>query len=83
MVNPAAARMLGIMASDRGRTLEEIGTPRGPAVPARGRRQRGRGKEVELGEKAYWAYAAQMDRGEDLANGAGRERRHHPGRSGT
>jgi two-component system OmpR family sensor kinase/two-component system phosphate regulon sensor histidine kinase PhoR len=29
MVNPAAARMLGIRPSDRGRTLEELGSPRG------------------------------------------------------
>jgi PAS domain S-box-containing protein len=72
MVNAAAARMLGIRASDRGRTLEEIGvssavlrclreaTANGVAV-----------REVELGEKAFWAYAAQMDRGQPGYGDAG------------
>ena len=70
MVNPAAARMLGIMASDRGRTLEEIGTPRGVLRCLREASVNGVAvKEVELGEKAYWAYAAQMDRGESGQNG--------------
>jgi signal transduction histidine kinase len=65
MVNPAAARMLGIRASDRGRTLEEIGTPWGVLRCLREAAVDGVAvKEVELGEKAYWAYAAQMDRGE-------------------
>jgi signal transduction histidine kinase len=68
MVNPAAARMLGIMASDRGRTLEEIGTPRGVLRCLREAAVNGVAvKEVELGEKAYWAYAAQMDRGDSGA----------------
>ena len=80
MVNPAAARMLGIMASDRGRTLEELGTPRGVLRCLREASVNGVAvKEVELGEKAYWAYAAQMDRGESGQNG---ETRHHPGRQG-
>jgi signal transduction histidine kinase len=70
MVNPAAARMLGIMASDRGRTLEEIGTPRGVLRCLREASVNGVAvREVELGEKAYWAYAAQMDRGESGQNG--------------
>ncbi|HEX7170137.1 MAG TPA: ATP-binding protein [Rubrobacter sp.] len=70
MVNPAAARMLGIMASDRGRTLEEIGTPRGVLRCLREASVNGVAvKEVELGEKAYWAYAAQMDRSEPGQNG--------------
>jgi PAS domain S-box-containing protein len=65
MVNPAAARMLGIMASDRGRTLEEIRIPGGVLKCVREASANGVAvKEVELGEKAYWAYAAQMDRGE-------------------
>jgi len=74
MVNPAAARMLGIRDSDRGRTLEEIGTPRAVLRCLREAAANGVAvREVELGEKAYWAYAAQMDRGEPGAanNGGG------------
>ena len=72
MVNPAAARMLGIMASDRGRTLEEIGTPRGVLRCLREASVNGVAvKEVELGERAYWAYAAQMDRGDGASQNAG------------
>jgi len=64
MVNPAAARMLGIRDSDRGRTLEEIGTPHAVLRCLREAAANGVAvREVELGEKAYWAYAAQMDRG--------------------
>ncbi|HEY6690770.1 MAG TPA: ATP-binding protein [Rubrobacter sp.] len=65
MVNAAAARMLGIRASDRGRTLEEIGTPRAVLRCLREAAANGVAvREVELGEKAFWAYAAQMDRGQ-------------------
>ena len=74
MVNPAAARMLGIRDSDRGRTLEEIGTPRAVLRCLREAAANGVAvREVELGEKAYWAYAAQMDRGQpgDAYNGGG------------
>jgi signal transduction histidine kinase len=69
MVNAAAARMLGIRASDRGRTLEEIGAPRAVLRCLREAAANGVAvREVELGEKAFWAYAAQMDRGQpDLA----------------
>ena len=72
MVNPAAARMLGILASDRGRTLEEIRIPGGVLKCVREASANGVAvREVELGEKAYWAYAAQMDRGEGVSpNGA-------------
>jgi signal transduction histidine kinase len=70
MVNPAAARMLGIVASDRGRTLEEIGIPGGVLTCVREASVNGVAvREVELAEKAYWAYAAQMDRGEAAHNG--------------
>ncbi len=65
MVNPAAARMLGIRPSDRGRTMEELGSPRGILTCLREAAANGVAvREVEVGEKAYWAYAAQMDRGE-------------------
>ena len=72
MVNPAAARMLGIVASDRGRTLEEIKIPGGVLKCVREASVNGVAvREVELKEKAYWAYAAQMDRGEGAANNGG------------
>ncbi len=65
MVNPAAARMLGIVASDRGRTLGDIGIPGGVLTCVREASVNGVAvREVELEEKAYWAYAAQMDQGE-------------------
>ncbi len=65
MVNPAAARMLGIRSSDRGRTMEEIGAPRAVLRCLREAAANGVAvREVELGEKAFWAYAAQMDRGQ-------------------
>ena len=72
MVNPAAARMLGIRPSDRGRTLEEIGTPRGVLRCLREAAANGVAvREVELGEKAFWAYAAQMDKGDGFAHNGG------------
>ena len=74
MVNPAAARMLGIRDSDRGRTLEELGAPRALLRCLREAAANGVAvREVELGEKAYWAYAAQMDREQPGAanNGGG------------
>ncbi len=72
MVNPAAARMLGIRPSDRGRTLEEVGVPGGVLRCLREAAVNGVAvREIELGEKAYWAYAAQMDRSEDVAQNGG------------
>jgi len=73
MVNPAAARMLGILASDRGRTLQEIRIPGGVLKCVREASENGVAvREVELEDKAYWAYAAQMDRGEpDVAQNGG------------
>ena len=74
MVNPAAARMLGIRDSDRGRTLEELGAPRPVLRCLREAAANGVAvREIELGEKAYWAYAAQMDREQPGAanNGGG------------
>jgi signal transduction histidine kinase len=69
MGNPAAARMLGIRASDRGRTLEDLGTPREILVCLREAAANGVAvREVELGDKAYWAYAAQMNRDENDNN---------------
>ncbi len=72
MVNPAAARMLGIRDSDRGRTLEEIGAPREVLRCLREASANGVAvREVELGEKAYWAYAARMDRDGDIVHNGG------------
>jgi signal transduction histidine kinase len=72
MVNPAAARMLGIRASDRGRTLEALGAPRGILQCLREAAANGVAvREVELGDKAYWAYAAQMDRDESDGRSGG------------
>jgi PAS domain S-box-containing protein len=66
MVNPAAARMLGIRTSDRGRTLEELGVR--PEILTCLREAAANGvavREIELGDSAYyWAYAAQMNRDE-------------------
>src|SRR5215212_4418539 len=74
MVNPAAARMLGILASDRGRTLQEIRIPGGVLKCVREASVNGVAvREVELEDKVYWAYAAQMDREEPgvAQNGGG------------
>src|SRR5215208_3031566 len=65
MANPAAARMLGIRPSDRGRVLGDLGTPQGVLQCLREAAANGVAvREVELGDKAYWAYAAQMNREE-------------------
>jgi len=73
MVNAAAARMLGIRASDRGRTLEALGAPRGILQCLREAAANGVAvREVELGDKAYWAYAAQMNRDESDTTSNGR-----------
>ena len=72
MVNPAAARMLGIRLSDQGRTLGELGAQ--PEIIRCLREAAANGvavREVELGEKAYWAYAAQMNRNENGGGGSG------------
>src|SRR5215212_8563353 len=71
MVNPAAARMLGITDSDRGRTLEDLGAPQGILQCLREAAANGVAvREVEMEDKAYWAYAAQMHRDEAASNGA-------------
>jgi len=74
MANPAAARMLGIWDSDRGRTMEEVGVPRAVLRCLREAAANGVAvREIELGEKAFWAYAVQMDRGQPglASNGGG------------
>jgi len=71
MVNPAAARMLGIRPPDRGRTLQDLGAPQGILQCLREAAANGVAvREVEMEDKAYWAYAAQMHRDEAASNGA-------------
>jgi signal transduction histidine kinase len=73
MANPAAARMLGIRPSDRGRALGDLGAPQGVLLCLREAAANGVAvREVELGDKAYWAYAAQMNRDEGDPRGNGR-----------
>jgi PAS domain S-box-containing protein len=63
MANPAAARLLGIRDYHLGRTPEELGTPEGILQCLREAAATGVAvREVELEDKAYWAYAAQMNR---------------------
>ena len=72
MVNPAAARMLGVRHSDRGRALDELGTPEGIVRCVReAAANEVAVREVDLGEKTFWAYAARMDRGDN--NGSGKD----------
>ncbi|CAA9495011.1 MAG: Two-component system sensor histidine kinase [uncultured Rubrobacteraceae bacterium] len=72
MVNPAAARMLGVRHSDQGRPLDELGTPDGIVRCVREAAANGVAvREVEFGEKTFWAYAARMDRRE--TNGSGND----------
>src|SRR4028119_2193719 len=69
MVNPAAARMLGVRHSDQGRPLDDLGTPEGIVRCVREAAANGVAvREVELGEKTLWAYAARMER--DGTNGS-------------
>ncbi len=75
MSNPAAARILGLRASDAGKTLEEFGVPEDILRCVREAETSGVAvREMEMGEKTYWIYAAQMDRDERGAgkNGSGR-----------
>jgi len=72
MVNPAAARMLGVRHSDQGRPLDELGTPDGIVRCVREAAANGVAvREVEFGEKTFWAYAARMDRRE--TNGSNKD----------
>jgi signal transduction histidine kinase len=73
MANPAAARLLGISGYHRGRTLKELGAPRGVLQCLREATANGVAvREIELGDKAYWAYAAQMTRDENDAASNGK-----------
>jgi signal transduction histidine kinase len=73
IANPAAARLLGVRGYHRGRTLQELGAPRGIIQCVREAAANGVAvREIELGDKAYWAYAAQMNREESDAAPNGR-----------
>ena len=62
MSNPAAVRMLNIdQAYDHGRPLGELGAPKALLECLREATRTGAAvREVEVGEKTYWAYAARM-----------------------
>ncbi len=62
MSNPAAVRMLGIdQARDHGRPLEGLGAPKALLECLREALRTGAAvREVEVGEKTYWAYAARI-----------------------
>ena len=71
MVNPAAAGMLGILATDYGRRLDEIGVPGEVSWCLKEAAATGVCvREFESGEKTYWAYAARMgSNGDESENG--------------
>lgn len=75
MANPAAARMLGVKPTSFGHRLSELKVPEGILACLREASSRGAAvREIEVGEKTYWAYAARMNlnesegRTEDSAN---------------
>jgi len=67
MANPAAARMLGIEPNPFGRRLSELGVPADILTCLREASSTGAAvREIEVGEKTYWAYAARMgNRGDE------------------
>jgi PAS domain S-box-containing protein len=73
MANPAAARMLGMEPASFGRPLSELAVPAGALTCLREASSRGVAvREIEAGQKTYWAYAARMS-GDDgrSADGSG------------
>jgi PAS domain S-box-containing protein len=63
MANPAAARMLGIEPASFGRRLSELAVPANVLTCLREASSTGVAvREIEVGEKTYWAYAARMKR---------------------
>jgi signal transduction histidine kinase len=62
MANPAAAKMLGIEPSSFGRRLSDLEVPYDILVCLREASSSGAAvREIEVGEKTYWAYAARMN----------------------
>ena len=71
MANPAASRMLGIEPASSGRLISELRVPPGILTCLREASSTGGAvKEIEVGEKTYWAYAARM-KSEDEGHGYG------------
>ncbi len=71
MANPAAGRMLGIQTTDYGRKMEHTSVPAEILHCVRESSATGVAvREVELGDKSYWTYAAQMNR-DDTAQNSG------------
>ncbi|MDQ3927348.1 MAG: cell wall metabolism sensor histidine kinase WalK [Actinomycetota bacterium] len=74
MANPAAARMLGVKPASFGRRLSELEVPEEVLTCLREASSTGAAvREIEVGEKTYWAYAARMNAHEDegRADGSG------------
>ena len=70
VANPAAGRMLGIQTTDYGRKLEDTSIPQEVIHCVRESSLTGVAvREVELGDKSYWTYAAHMNREEAEQNG--------------
>ncbi len=68
MTNPAAALMLGIGPSSYGLKLSELGAPEAMLDCLREASEQGAAvREVEVGEKTYWAYAARISSASDSA----------------
>ncbi|MGB3682320.1 MAG: ATP-binding protein [Rubrobacteraceae bacterium] len=70
MANPAAGRMLGIQAANYGTKIENTSIP--PEIMHCVRASSSTGvavREVELDDKSYWTYAAQMNRDDPDQNG--------------
>jgi PAS domain S-box-containing protein len=62
MANPAAARMLGVEPASFGHRISELAVPTGILTCLREAFATGSAvREVEVGEKTYWAYAARMN----------------------
>ena len=72
MANPAADRMLGVGTTSLGRPLRELEVPEEVLACLREALATGVTiREVEIGEKIYWAYAARIDtQDEQLTNGS-------------
>jgi len=72
MTNPAASRMLGIGPASSGRLISELRIPPGVLTCLREASSTGGAvKEIEVGEKTYWAYAARMMESGDKGHAEG------------
>lgn len=72
MANPAAARMLGIRTASFGRKLGSLEVPAGILQCLREASATGAAvREIEVGDKTFWAYAAQMSGEEERSGPSG------------